>query len=57
MLRVVQLEIRKDCEQVRELLKAMMMLGEVSDRTIDRVLAVGETLSCRVMSASLEGKV
>ncbi|KAH8723717.1 aspartate kinase [Phaeosphaeriaceae sp. PMI808] len=56
ILETVQFQIKKDCERLRSLLKATMMLGEISDRTTDRVLAIGETLSCRVVAASLESK-
>ena len=57
VLRTVQLQIMKDCEKLRSLLQATVMLAEISDRTTDRVLAIGETLSCRIVAASLEAKV
>ncbi|KAF2734892.1 aspartate kinase [Polyplosphaeria fusca] len=52
----LQLLIQKDCEQLRTFLKATWTLGEISDRTQDRVLAVGETLSCRIVTGSLRSK-
>jgi aspartate kinase len=56
-LRDVQLQIKKDCTRLLGLLNATMMLGEISDRTADRVLSFGELLSCRVVAASLVSKV
>jgi aspartate kinase len=57
MLQTVKIEIKKDCEKLHSLLKATVMLAEISDRTSDRVLAIGETLSCRIVAASLKSKV
>ena len=49
-------DIEDDCEKLRSFLKATWTVGEVTDRTEDRVLAVGERLSCRIVTASLESK-
>jgi aspartate kinase len=49
-------EIRNDCENLRSFLKATWTIGEITDRTQDRVLAVGEKLSCRIVAASLANK-
>jgi aspartate kinase len=49
-------DIENDCEKLRSFLKATWTVGEISDRTQDRVLAVGEKLSCRIVSASLNSK-
>jgi aspartate kinase len=57
ILRDLNIAIQKDCEQLRTFLKATWTLGEISERTQDRVLAVGETLSCRIVAASLRSKV
>lgn len=56
VLQTVQIQIKKDCEKLHSLLNATIMLAEISDRTSDRVLAIGETLSCRIVAASLESK-
>ncbi|KAF2788399.1 aspartate kinase [Melanomma pulvis-pyrius CBS 109.77] len=53
LVRDVQTAIIKDCERIKILLKATWTLGEISERTRDRVLAVGETLSCRIVVGSL----
>lgn len=57
LVRDVQTAITKDCEQMKILLKATWTLGEISERTRDRVLAVGETLSCRIVAGSLRSTV
>jgi aspartate kinase len=57
ILENLQSTIRKDCEQLRTFLEATWTLGEISERTQDKVLAVGETLSCRIVAASLRSKV
>jgi len=49
--------IENDCEHLRSFLKATWTIGEISERTQDRVLAVGETLACRLVVASLKMKV
>jgi aspartate kinase len=56
-LRTVRLQIMKDCARLQQLLDATAMLAEISDHTTDRVLAIGETLACRIMAASLQSKV
>ncbi|KAF2499590.1 aspartate kinase [Lophium mytilinum] len=48
--------IENDCEHLRSFLKATWTIGEISERTQDRVLAVGETLACRLVVASLKMK-
>lgn len=49
----LQQDIEKECEHLRSFLKAAWTIGEISERTQDRVLAVGEKLSCRILVASL----
>lgn len=56
MLAKVQREISNDCEMLRCVLKATSTLGEISENTTDRVLAVGETLACRIVTAALQSK-
>lgn len=57
VLQEVELAVKKDCEQLRSTLKATWTLGEISDRTTDRVLSGGELLACRIVAASLMAKV
>ncbi|KIW85305.1 hypothetical protein Z517_00695 [Fonsecaea pedrosoi CBS 271.37] len=42
-----------ECEALRRFLGATRVIGEASDRTQDRVLGVGEKLSCLVVAAAL----
>jgi aspartate kinase len=53
----LQALIEDDCEKLRGFLKATWTLGEITERTQDRVLAVGEKLSCRIVAASLKSRV
>ena len=57
LLEGLQANIERDCEQLRAFLKATWTVGEISDRTQDRVLAVGEKLACRIVVASLQNQV
>lgn len=45
--------IIKECEALRRFLRATRVIGEASDRTQDRVLGVGEKLSCLIVAAAL----
>lgn len=40
ILKELEMAIRKDCEQLRSFLKATQTLGEISERTQDRVIGV-----------------
>jgi aspartate kinase len=53
----LEVTIRNDCEQVRGILRATWTVGEISERTQDRVLAVGEKLAVRIVVAALESEV
>lgn len=49
-------EITDECQQVIKLLEAAQTLGEVSTRSIDRVISAGEKLSCRFVAALLRDR-
>jgi aspartate kinase len=53
----LQETLSNDCEQLRTFLQATWTVGEISERTQDRVLAVGEKLSCRIVVAALNAQV
>jgi aspartate kinase len=53
----LQTTISDDCKQLRRFLQATWTVGEISERTQDRVLAVGEKLSCRIVVAALNANV
>jgi aspartate kinase len=50
----LQASIIYDCEHLKNLLTATWTVGEISERTQDRVLSVGEKLSCRIVVAALK---
>lgn len=47
-------EINEECDLVIRILEAAQTLGETSPRSRDKVMSVGEKLSCRFMTAMLE---
>lgn len=50
----LELSIVEECERLRTFLHAAQTIGELSSRSQDRVLALGERLSCLITAASLE---
>ena len=57
LLKRLRHDLEEDCEHLRGFLKATWTIGEMSARTQDRVLAVGERLACRIVAAALERQV
>lgn len=51
--RLIQ-EIHEECNLVTRILEAAQTLGETSPRSRDKVMSVGEKLSCRFMTAMLD---
>lgn len=47
-------EIEEECDHVLRILEAAQTLGETSPRSRDKVMSVGEKLSCRYMTAMLQ---
>jgi aspartate kinase len=47
-------EIEDECDHVLRILEAAQTLGETSPRSRDKVMSVGEKLSCRYMTAMLQ---
>ncbi|CDK26328.1 unnamed protein product [Kuraishia capsulata CBS 1993] len=45
-----------EVDEVRKLLNASQVIGEISPRTLDTIMACGEKLSCRFMSALLNDR-
>ncbi|KAF7513458.1 hypothetical protein GJ744_008752 [Endocarpon pusillum] len=46
--------IGEECAQIIRVLEAAQTLGEISPRSVDKVMSVGEKLSCRFVAALLE---
>lgn len=47
-------DIVRECELVTRLLEAAQTLGEISAKSVDKVISTGEKLSCRFMAALLQ---
>ncbi|KIW62005.1 hypothetical protein PV05_02059 [Exophiala xenobiotica] len=56
ILTTLRCNIVEEVENLRKFLCATWTIGEVSDRTQDRVLGVGERLSCLIVAAALSIK-
>ena len=50
----LELSIVGECERLRTFLHAAQTIGELSPRSQDRVLALGEKLACLITASSLE---
>ena len=49
-------EIDYDCDQLRSFLMAAQILEEISPRSKDTIIGVGERLSCRIVAAALRDR-
>ena len=47
-------DTKQEIEHVRELLHACQIIGEISPRSLDSIMAVGEKLSCLFMTALMK---
>ncbi|KAK4937185.1 Aspartokinase [Elasticomyces elasticus] len=56
ILQTLRYKIQEETEALKRFLCATWTIGEVSDRTQDKVLGVGEKLSCLVVAAALSVK-
>lgn len=50
-------EIRADCAKLRSFLEAAQIINEISPRSKDIIIGVGEKLSCRIVAAVLQDRV
>ncbi len=50
----LEIEIGEECAQIIRVLEAAQTLGEISPRSVDKVMSVGEKLSCRFIAALLQ---
>lgn len=46
-------EIERDCEWLRSFLFAAQVIGEISPRSQDTIVGLGERMSCKIMAAVL----
>ncbi|KAG0257543.1 Aspartokinase [Mortierella polycephala] len=56
VLKRVQGEINQDCDRLRAFLQAVQTIEEISPRSNDMIMAVGEKLACRIVAGLLEDK-
>ncbi|KAG6865348.1 hypothetical protein C0991_003271 [Blastosporella zonata] len=49
-------DLRDDCDHAIRLLSAVQTLGEISNHTRDRIVSVGELMSCRTVVAALQSR-
>jgi aspartate kinase len=54
ILSILKHDITTECEFVTRLLEAAQTLGEISAKSVDKVISTGEKLSCRFMAALLQ---
>lgn len=57
ILEALEEEIDYDCDQLRSFLMAAQILEEISPRSKDTIIGVGERLSCRIVTAVLRDRV
>ncbi|GAA5939511.1 aspartate kinase [Sporobolomyces koalae] len=56
VLSEVEEELEYDCERLRGFLKAAQIIEEISTRSKDIIMGVGERLSCRIVAAALRDR-
>ncbi|GAA5909455.1 hypothetical protein JCM8208_006530 [Rhodotorula glutinis] len=56
LLDEVEEELEYDCERLRGFLRAAQIIDEISTRSKDIIMGVGERLSCRIVAAALRDR-
>ncbi|KAF8981326.1 Aspartokinase [Podila verticillata] len=56
ILKRVQEEVNQDCDRLKAFLEAAQIIEEISPRSKDIIMAVGERLSCRIVAGLLEDR-
>ncbi|KAF8672258.1 Aspartate kinase [Rhizoctonia solani] len=56
LLRELELEIVRDCDSLRAFLAAAQLIEEISVRSRDSILGVGERLACKLVAAVLRDR-
>ncbi|CAG8433694.1 11268_t:CDS:2 [Ambispora gerdemannii] len=49
-------ELQRDCNNLQNFLKAAQVIGEISPKSKDNIIGVGEKLACRIVTAALRDK-
>ncbi len=50
-------EIERDCEGLRSFLSAAQIIDEISPRSQDSIVGIGEKLACKIVAAALRDRV
>ncbi|KAL4258811.1 Aspartate kinase [Pleurotus pulmonarius] len=53
ILKELEVEIERDCEWLRGFLSAAQIIDEISPRSRDSIVGLGEKLGCKIMTAAL----
>lgn len=53
----LELDITNDCQKLKAFLEAAQIINEISPRSKDIIIGVGEKLSCRIVAAVLRDRV
>ncbi|BGP42099.1 Aspartokinase [Rhodotorula kratochvilovae] len=56
LLEEIEEELEYDCERLRGFLRAAQIIDEISTRSKDIIMGVGERLSCRIVAAALRDR-
>lgn len=57
LLKELEQDINKDCEGLRTFLFAAQVIDEISPRSKDSIVGIGERLACRLIAAALRDRV
>lgn len=57
LLKELEQEIEKDCEGLRTFLFAARVIDEISPRSKDSIVGIGERIACRLIAAALRDRV
>ncbi|KAI9144449.1 aspartate kinase [Paraphysoderma sedebokerense] len=49
-------DVKKECNRLKEFLKAVEVIDEISPRSKDLIVSMGEKLSCRILTAVLNSR-
>ena len=57
ILKELKHDIGRDCTKLKSFLEAAQIISEISPRSRDIIIGVGEKLSCRIVAAVLQDRV
>jgi aspartokinase len=57
LLKQLEAEIERDCEGLRTFLFAAQVIDEISPRSRDSIIGIGERLACKLIAAVLRDRV